>query len=85
MPLPSAHEVEACPKCGSRTGFYIRSRVSGLVQINYSFDGSGSDNQDMYTQLNHNDQKFAYCQQCESKIGRWDDKSKSIVSTRVCF
>ena len=83
MPLPSIHEVEACHTCGSREGFYIKSRVSGVAQINYSFDGSGSCNTGMYHSVKHNDGKYAYCQNCCTTIGVWDEHSKKVVPYRV--
>lgn len=84
MTLPSVHTVTECPKCGETDGFFIRTRVSGVIQINYSFDGTSVDNSGMYDSMTHRDLKFAYCSVCRHKLGRWDEESKKVVSERQC-
>lgn len=82
MTLPSVHTVTECPKCGESEGFFIRSRVSGVIQIHFSFDGTGVDNSGMYDSVQHKDLKLAYCSICSNKLGRWDEESKTVVLTR---
>lgn len=83
MKLPSIHTITECKQCKSNVGFYVKSRVSGEIEINYSFDGTGSDNVGMYDNVRHDDKKYAYCQDCHTTIGIWDDESKRVVPSRV--
>lgn len=43
-------DLTQCPFCGC-DGFYVRQHAEGTVIYHHSFDGSESDNNDMYNGL----------------------------------
>ena len=69
-------DLTQCPFCGCN-GFYVRQHAEGTVIYHHSFDGSESDNKDMYNGLNVTGGKRAYCSQCNKFLGNCET-SKSV-------
>ena len=61
--------VDCCPKCGSTEGFYTLS-VYRNVRIEIGFDGIERDNSDAFDGCNVEGGGYAYCVECNYKIGR---------------
>jgi len=60
--------MKECPYCGSDDGYYTKSSVRGTVIMRSKFDGSDSENGDMYDYLTHKYGKTAYCLGCKKKL-----------------
>lgn len=65
---------QKCPYCGYEE-FYVTVYISGSSQFNYRFDGSGTDNSDLYdsTKMTENG-VYAYCKNCQKKLFRYRNK-----------
>lgn len=61
--------LAACPHCGASTGYFRKTRVSGMTETNYSFNGAEADNTHLHETLNYVDQQTLYCQECRRRIG----------------
>lgn len=59
---------EVCQFCGSKEGYYTKSRVSGVAVCKMSFDGSECDNGEMHEGIRYNQGNFAYCSNCGKRI-----------------
>ncbi len=59
---------EKCPKCGSEDGFYTKEQARGPIRYKYNFDGSESDNGEMYEGLSFFGGNYAYCIACDKRI-----------------
>lgn len=65
----SIAELSKCPHCSSMAGYFRKTKVSGMTETNYSFDGSEAQNEDLHSPLVYVDQKTIYCQNCRESIG----------------
>lgn len=65
--------MNKCAYCGLDTGFYIKSRVSGVIKINYKFNGKPDYNFEMWDSVEHKDQKRMFCQECDRPLGLLKD------------
>lgn len=65
--------MECCPHCESKEGFYgkYQYRGSGIVRFNY--DGSETENGNMYDRLNTKESKYAYCLNCHKRLFEMSD------------
>ena len=61
--------LSECPHCGSQSGYFRKTKISGITETNYSFDGSDADNSELHTPAKYVDQKTLYCQDCRKPIG----------------
>ena len=58
----------SCPKCGGRSGYYILSRVSGIVQDNTDWNGR-KENSNMNDSITYKTiHKYYKCIDCNKNI-----------------
>lgn len=69
----SKSPVDRCPYCGSDYGYYTKQQAHGPVRYNYEFDGSESDNGEMYNCLSYTGGKYAYCAHCDKRLFKMED------------
>jgi hypothetical protein len=60
--------IDKCPYCDSEEGYYIKEKVAGAIHFKTKFDGTESDNSDMYDHLEHKSSKSAYCVNCHKRL-----------------
>lgn len=65
--------MKCCPYCGSIEYMY-QLRCSGVVYERHTFDGSETDNGDMFMGLTMKAKKTVLCGDCERPIGLHDDR-----------
>lgn len=63
------YPIKECPHCGNDE-FYVKQRVSGLIDYNYRLDGSlGAYNGEFLDNLNYKTiSKYAYCNNCDKRL-----------------
>lgn len=61
--------ITACPHCRSDSGYFRKTKVTGMTETNYSFDGSDVDNSELHTPVVYVQCKTLYCQDCRKPIG----------------
>lgn len=58
-----------CPYCGDASGYYRKTKITGMSQTNYDFDGKISeDNSMLHDSLDYHEYKKTYCQNCNREI-----------------
>lgn len=75
-------DLTQCPFCGCN-GFYVRQHAEGTIIYHHSFDGSESDNKDMYNGLNVTGGKRAYCSQCNKFLGNCETNKISLPALKA--
>ncbi|MBX8558096.1 hypothetical protein K5D43_26825, partial [Pseudomonas cichorii] len=65
--------IRACPHCGNDDEFYVVQRYSGQGVYRRCFDGSSTDNTEMYNCLAAKVSKRAFCGSCDKPVASWDE------------
>lgn len=65
--MPKA-PINRCPYCGSEKGFLSKDYICGPSWVNYNFDGSEADNDEMYDTTKVTIGKYAYCCNCGKRL-----------------
>lgn len=68
--------LDKCPYCGYNDGFYTKEQVHGTIHYNYNFDGSETDNSELYSHLEYTGGKIAYCSRCDKKLFKMSELDK---------
>lgn len=64
-------KINSCPHCGSKKGFYIESDYLA-VRYCIGFDGVEQDNSEMFNNSRVRERRYAYCINCEARLGNAD-------------
>ncbi|MBC1801099.1 hypothetical protein [Listeria booriae] len=60
--------ISECPHCHSDKGYFIRSSVTGHVNLTMNFDGSEFESDCMYDGLRETPHIYTYCINCEKRL-----------------
>lgn len=74
--------MKSCPKCGSLE-FYVVTRMSGVGQYHYHFDGTDAYNGELHECLTYRDGKTAYCAKCHKRLGRAEDLIAASLAAKT--
>lgn len=61
--------LKNCPKCESTAGFYVLVKIVRHSSDHFNFDGEYLDNTKIWDTIKTTQEKIAYCNQCNCKIG----------------
>lgn len=68
-------EMEKCPYCKSKDGYYVKIQYSGSGIYRYNYgDEQTIDNGDMYDYLTGEFSKYYYCLNCKKRIARCNNE-----------
>lgn len=70
---------DKCPHCGGTSGLYVDSYVSGKTRYYIGHKGELQDNSYMYEYVNHEQNKWYRCQDCDKRVIRVEDHEKLIL------
>jgi hypothetical protein len=66
--VSETEKLDCCPYCGSDIGYYKITRMKGLGQTNYGFNGTECDNSELHECLIYKENKTTFCCQCHHKL-----------------
>ncbi|MBC8947036.1 hypothetical protein Xind_03583 [Xenorhabdus indica] len=61
--------IKKCPKCESTDGFYILTKITQHTSDHFNFDGEYLDHHKTWDSIKTKQEKTAYCNQCNCKLG----------------
>ncbi|CDL79973.1 conserved hypothetical protein [Xenorhabdus cabanillasii JM26] len=61
--------IKKCPNCKSENGFYVLVKIIRHSSDHFNFDGEYLDKTKTWDTIRTTQEKIAYCNQCNHKIG----------------
>lgn len=74
-------DLECCPFCGCEE-YYEKGYICGSIVTRFMFDGSESDNSEMYEGLDHTRTGRVYCSDCHKYLGNMDDDVVGVAAAK---